>query len=92
MNVYLLHGDLLLDNNKIENAMRPIALSRKNSLFSGTHQTAQDAAMIFSLFETCKRNQVDTQDWLTDVLYKINDPTFQGKYSDLMPHRWNKNQ
>ncbi|MGO1672221.1 MAG: IS66 family transposase [Sphingobacterium sp.] len=88
MYTYLLHGDLMLDNNEIENAMRPIALSRKNSLFSGTHQTAQDAAMIFSLFETCKRHNVDTQNWLTDVLYKINDPDFEGSYSDLMPHRW----
>lgn len=88
MYIYLLHGDLRPDNNEIENSMRPIALSRKNSLFSGTHQTAQDAAMIFSLFETCKRHEVDPQDWLTDVLYKINDPDFEGKYSDLMPHRW----
>jgi len=91
MYIYLLHGDLLLDNNQIENSMRGIALSRKNSLFSGTHQTAQDAAMIFSLFETCKRHNVDTQNWLTDVLYKINDPNFQGIYSDLMPQRWKIN-
>lgn len=90
MYIYLLHGELMLDNNAIENGMRPIALSRKNSLFSGTHQTAQDAAMIFSLFETCKRHNVDTQNWLTDVLYKINDPGFAGSYSDLMPHRWKK--
>jgi len=88
MYYYLLHGDLRLDTNEIENAMRPIALSRKNSLFSGTHQTAQNAATIFSLFATCKKHEVDPQDWLTDVLYKINDPEYEGKYSDLMPNRW----
>ena len=91
MYYYLLHGDLRLDSNEIENAMRPIALSRKNSLFSGTHKTAQDAAIIFSLFATCKKQGVDPQNWLTDVLYKINDPEFEGKYSDLMPHRWKNN-
>lgn len=71
--------------------MRPIALNRKNSLFSGTHKTAQDAAMIFSLFATCRKHGVDTQSWLTDVFYKINDPEFEGTYSDLMPHRWKNN-
>lgn len=91
MSNYLLHGDLELDNNKIENEMRPIALNRKNSLFSGTHKTAQDAAMIFSLFATCRKHGVDTQKWLTDVFYKINDPEFEGRYSDLMPHRWKNN-
>lgn len=90
MYYYLLHGDLMLDTNEIENTMRPIALNRKNSLFSGTHKTAQDAAMIFSLFATCKKHGVDPQNWLTDVLFKINDPEFEGKYSDLMPHRWKK--
>ena len=91
MSNYLLHGDLELDNNKIENEMRPIALNRKNSLFSGTHKTAKDAAMIFSLFATCRKHGVDTQNLLTDVLYKINDPEFEGRYSDLMPHRWKNN-
>lgn len=92
MYLYLVHGELQLDTNGIENAMRPIALSRKNSLFSGTHKTAQDAAMIFSLFATCKKHEVDPQNWLTDVLYKINDPEFEGKYSDLMPNRWKSSQ
>ncbi len=92
MYYYLLHGELLPDNNEIENAIRPIALSRKNSLFSGTHKTAQDAAMIFSLFATCKKHDVDPQNWLNDVLYKINDPEFEGKYSDLVPNRWKNNR
>lgn len=88
MHYYTLHGHLQLDNNSTENAIRPIALGRRNHLFSGTHDTAQNAAMVYSLFATCKKHGVDPLNWITDVLYKINDPEYEGKYSDLMPHRW----
>ena len=92
MSVYLLHGHLRIDNNEIENTIRPLAIGRKNYLFAGTHETAQNAAIIYSLFATCKKHQVNPQAWLTDVLAKINDPDYQGKYSDLMPHRWKLNR
>jgi transposase len=92
MHYYTLHGHLQLDNNSIENAIRPIALGRRNYLFSGTHETAQNAAMVYSLFATCKKHGVDPQKWITDVLYKINDIEYEGRYSDLMPHRWKNTQ
>lgn len=92
MYVYLLHGHLQIDNNGIENAIRPIAIGRKNYMFCGTHQSAQNAAMIYSLFATCQKHQVNPHDWLTDVLRKINDPDYEGKYTDLLPHRWEINQ
>lgn len=92
MDYYTLHGHLQLDNNSIENAMRPIALGRRNHLFSGTNDTAQNAAMVYSLFATCKKHGVDPQNWISDVLFKINDPEYDGKYSDLMPHRWKNTQ
>lgn len=57
-----------IDNNVIENAIRTITLGRKNHLFAGTHVTAQKAAMIYSLFDTCKKYNVNQQEWLTDVL------------------------
>lgn len=90
MHYYTLHGHLQIDNNAIENAIRPIALGRKNYLFAGTHETAQNAAMIYSLFATCKKHNVNEQEWLTDVLQKMNDPEYDGKFSDLLPHRWKK--
>lgn len=90
MRYYCLHGQLQIDNNAIENAIRPIALGRKNYLFAGTHETAQNAAMVYSLFATCKKNGLNPQEWLTDVLQKINDPNYEGKFSDLLPHRWKK--
>lgn len=90
MHYYTLHGHLQIDNNSIENAIRPIALGRKNYLFAGTHDAAQNAAMIYSLFATCKKHNVNEQEWLTDVLRKMNDPEYEGKFSDLLPHRWKK--
>lgn len=91
MHYYTLHGHLQIDNNAIENAIRPIALGRKNYLFAGTHESAQNAAMVYSLFATCKKHEVNPQHWLTDVLRKLNDNSYEGKFSDLLPHRW-KNQ
>lgn len=92
MYVYLLHGHLQIDNNGIENAIRPIAIGRKNYMFCGSHQSAQNAAMIYSLFATCHKHGVNPHEWLTDVLRKINDPDYEGKFSDLLPHRWKTNQ
>ena len=88
MKYYALHGGLQIDNNLIENAIRPVALGRKNWLFAGTHDTAQNAAMIYSLFATCKKHNINPHDWLTDVLRKMNDDGYEGKFSDLLPHRW----
>lgn len=92
MKLYTIHGQLQIDNNLIENAIRPIALGRKNYLFAGTHVTAQNAAMIYSLFATCKKHGVNPHDWLLDVLRKMNDKAYEGKFSDLLPHRWKNNQ
>ena len=88
MYAYTMHGHLHVDNNEIENTIRPVALGRRNHLFAGTHETAQDAAIIYSLFATCKKQGVDPQKWIADVLLRINDPEDDLKYGDLMPHRW----
>ena len=47
--------------------------------------------MVYSLFATCKKHNVNPQLWITDVLNKLNDDNYDGKFSDLLPHRW-KNQ
>lgn len=91
MYTYTLHGHLQIDNNGVENAIRPIALGRKNYLFAGTHHTSQNAAMVYSLFATCNKHEVNPQQWLIDVLQKLNDPHYEGKFSDLLPHRWKNN-
>ena len=81
---YLNDGSLEIDNNLAENAIRPIALGRKNYLFAGSERGAQRAAMFYSFFGTCKKNNVNPFDWLKKVLevipnYKVN------QLSDLLP-------
>lgn len=55
LSVYLFDGELEIDNNLVENAIRPVALGRKNYLFSGSHDAAQRAAMMYTFFAICKK-------------------------------------
>lgn len=68
---YIDNGKCEIDNNLVENSIRPVALGRKNYLFAGSHEAAQRAAMIYSLLETYKYNGVEPFEWLTDVLGRI---------------------
>ena len=83
---YLNDGSLEIDNNLAENAIRPIALGRKNYLFAGSERGAERAAMFYSFFGTCKKNNINPFDWLKKVLevipdYKVNQLT------DLLPQK-----
>jgi transposase len=71
LKIYTTHGKLKIDNNLIENAIRPVALGRKNYLFAGSHEAAQNAAMFYSLFATCKAKGINPYEWLADTLKKI---------------------
>lgn len=66
-------GRLLIDNNLIENKIRPLALGRKNYLFAGSHQGAHRAAMMYSFFATCQVQGVNPYEWLRDTLERIAD-------------------
>ena len=81
---YLKDGYLEIDNNLVENAIRPTALGRRNYLFAGSHAGAQSAAMFYSFFATCKHNNVDPFTWLKKVLEIIPDYP-ANKLSDLLP-------
>ena len=86
---YVEDGRVEIDNNLIENAIRPIALGRKNYLFAGSHDAAQRAAIIYSLLGTCKKHEINPYQWLRDVLTRI--PTHPHKRMDeLLPHNWQK--
>ena len=61
-------GRLLLDNNLAENAIRPIALGRKNYLFCGNHEAAVNMSVICSLLATCKAHDVNPRDYLKDII------------------------
>jgi transposase len=81
---YLYDGSLEIDNNRVENAIRPNALGRKNYHFAGSHQGAKRAAMFYSFFEICKKNNVNPYQWLKKVLEII--PEFHAnKLSELLP-------
>jgi transposase len=73
LNVYILDGNLKIDNNLVENSIRPVAIGRKNYLFAGNHEAAQRSAMLYSLFATCKLHNVNPIKWLTYVFENIND-------------------
>jgi hypothetical protein len=70
---YVEDGRFQIDNNLIENSIRPVALGRKNYLFAGSHEAAQQAAMIYSLMATCKINNVEPFEWLKNVLTILPD-------------------
>ena len=81
---YVDNGKVEIDNNLIENSIRPVALGRKNYLFAGSHEAAQQAAMIYSFLGTCKINNVEPLGWLRDVLQRIQDHSIQ-KFDELLP-------
>jgi len=73
LTTYTQNGEWLIDNNAVENKIRPLALGRKNYLFAGSHQAAQQAAMMYSLLATCKLNDIEPLEWLTKTLRKLPD-------------------
>jgi len=70
---YLRDGRFQIDNNLVENTIRPVAIGRKNYLFAGNHEAAGRSAMLYSLFATCKLHNVNPVQWLTYVFENIND-------------------
>lgn len=82
---YLHDGELYIDNNPIENKIRPIALGRKNYLFAGSHEGAQRSAMFYSFFACCKLNDINPQKWLQYVIANIADCK-ANKLHELLPN------
>lgn len=84
---YLDDGQLPIDNNRIENQIRPIALGRKNWLFAGSLRAGQRAAAVMSLIQSAKLNGHDPYAYLKDVLMRL--PTQQNSdIEELLPHQW----
>lgn len=84
---YTNDGKLEIDNNLVENAIRPVALGRKNYLFAGSHESAQRAAMIYSLLSCCKICEVEPVAYFTDVFRKL--PQYPiNQVQNLLPFNW----
>ena len=83
---YASDGRLPIDNNPVENIIRPIALGRKNWLFTGSERAGQRAAAIQTLLGTAKLNGLDPAAWLRDTLEKL--PTcLNSQIDSLLPLR-----
>lgn len=85
--VYTTNGILQIDNNLVENSIRPVALGRKNYLFAGSHERAQDAAMLYSLFATCRLHNINPEHWLIHLLENINNTPKESLYR-LLPQNY----
>jgi transposase len=82
---YLKDGRIEIDNNFIENAIRPFALGRKNWLFMGSPKGAEAGAIFYSLIETCKANNVEPYQYLCAMLHRIRACVTDEDYFKLLP-------
>jgi len=85
--LFLADGRIELDNNSVERSIRPLALGRKNALFAGSDHGGEACAVIASLIETCKLNEVDPGAWLASTLTKLANGHSSQQLGELMP--WN---
>jgi len=87
LNLYLEHSRLEIDNNLVENAIRPTAIGKKNFLFFGSPDSGQTSAVIYSLIETCRKLGINPADYLRDTLEAL--PAMQqSEAPNWTPARW----
>lgn len=88
---YVNDGRFCIDNNLVENAIRPLALGRKNYLFCGNHDAAVRAAIVYSLVDSCKALDVNPREWMEDVLLRIpGNENNREALRELLPDTWAK--
>ena len=85
LSLYTKNGMLNIDNNPVENSIRPVALGRKNYLFAGSHEAAQRSAMLYSLLGTCKMHGIEPYNWLRNTLEIIATHPIN-RIKELLPH------
>ena len=84
LNVYCSNGWVEIDNNIAENALRGVAVGRKNWMFAGSDSGGEHAAVLYSLIGTCRLNNVEPEKWLRYVIEHIQDwPA--NRVRDLLP-------
>ena len=87
LNCFVSDGTIEIDNNIGENALRPLAVGRKNWLFLGNDEGGRRMAILYSLTESCKRHDIDPWAYLKDVLVRIETQP-PGTLAELLPHNW----
>jgi hypothetical protein len=84
---YIKEGRLNIDNNPVENAIRPFAIGRKNWLFSDSQKGAKASAMLYSIIETAKANGLEPYAYLKTVFTKLPQAETLEEIEALLP--WN---
>ena len=90
LSIYTTDGKLNIDNNPVENSIRPVAIGRKNYLFAGSHEAAKRSAMLYSLLGTCKLNGINPFIWLRETLRCIATHPIN-KIEELLPQNFKLN-
>ncbi len=85
---FLDDGRIEIDTNIVERSMRPQALTRKNALFAGHDDGAENSAILASLIETAKLSGIDPQAWLADILVRLVNLWPNNRLDELLPWHW----
>jgi len=86
---FLEHGEVEIDNNLVENAIRPTAVGKKNWLFFGSEEAGARNSVVFTLIENCRMHGVEPSEYLKDVLERLPTTTNQ-QVEQLTPFNWKK--
>jgi len=86
--LFLDDGRVEIDSNTVERSMRPIVLTRKNALFAGSDEGAENWAVLASLIETCKLNGVNPEAYFTDILTRLVNNWPNSRLAELLPWAW----
>ena len=89
LQVYLSDGRVEIDNNLVENAIRPTALGKKNWLFMGEADAGQRGAVVYTIVESCRRRGLDPYAYLRDVLTRLPHMT-NHQVPEVTPEAWGK--
>ncbi len=90
--LYTTDGDIPIDNNRTEHALRQQVIGRLNWLFVGSERGGETAAVLYTLVATCKRLRIDPFAYLRDVFTRLPEASTEEQVRDLLPDRWiNKN-
>ena len=84
---YVNNGEIEIDNNLVENSIRPVAIGRKNYMFAGSHGGADWAALFYTFTACCKSLGIDPFQYLRDVATRLPN-TPEENLDDLLPHKW----
>jgi hypothetical protein len=87
LSLYTIDGKLQIDNNWVENAMRPVALGRKNYMFAGSNEGGRRLALFYSLLESCRKQKINPWEYLTDILQRMPS-TKTSQLRNLLPDKW----